>query len=583
MPNFLRPVLIEKFFIQNLHLHLHPADVALLSNSMKKFLFLSKICNFLASSLIEILALAHTSIRYKWREIAKQQYTLEHHNLRLTSFVAPLLVTIMADGTPAAEKKNTTSRNHLPRCLALLSDKDRAKFLSTLEVDPNPKSQTYGQSFMCVHSVLVPNEDGVEEPYDLKALFTLPLRTLCKNVGIANCGSKNKFECRRSIATFFSYQDELETNGLKPTSHAGRLTSTLCRAINVVFSEQFIESFKTVNDIKTRRDHETRNTNKQFWIDAALAHNYCGGDSVKLSSHCLADTGATAANDLLSSSDDDNHATFDGTGAAFDSFSKLVITDATDPHLQELISDPEINLLVVTQFDTEAFRKKITDLFHIRRIMKENMTASGTHDSDPWNFVETAMNAGKKTGLTKLGVYYFYVRCNEHPDMDSQFQPFLDPMLLGDTVVLTTGDDNDTENEDEDSSLSSSGAAAARKRVAAEDNGKKRSSSSTGTSFSGASSSVCTKTGRTTRQGRKTKKAKMQSTAEYQQVVTSMLTQSQDDFRQFMTKQDAFVNRMLSDADKKNERAKLQFRLEIAKAMGNMDEMKELIEEAKRL
>ncbi len=66
-------------------------------------------------------------------------------------------------------------------------------------------------------------------------------------------------------------------------------------------------------------------------------------------------------------------------------------------------------------------------------------------------------------------------------------------------------------------------------------------------------------------------------------VVNSVLTQSQDDFRQFMTKQDAFVNRMLSDADKKNERAKLQFRLEIAKAMGNMDEMKELMEEAKRL
>ena len=222
---------------------------------MKKFLFLSKICNFLASSVIKILARAHNSIRYKWREIAKQQYTLEHHNLRLTSFVAPLLVAIMADGPPAAEKKSTTSRNHLPRCLAsLLSDKDRTKVLSTLEVNPNPTKtiQTYGQSLICVHSVLVPNEDGVEERerYDLKALFTLPLRTLCKNVGIANCGSKNKFECCRSMATFLSYQDKLETNGLRPTSHAGRQTSTLCRAINVVFNEQFIESFKTVNDIK---------------------------------------------------------------------------------------------------------------------------------------------------------------------------------------------------------------------------------------------------------------------------------------------------------------------------------------------
>jgi hypothetical protein len=41
--------------------------------------------------------------------------------------------------------------------------------------------------------------------------------------------------------------------------------------------------------------------------------------------------------------------------------------------------------------------------------MKENMTASGTHDSSPWNFVKAAMHAAKKPSLTKLGVYYFYV------------------------------------------------------------------------------------------------------------------------------------------------------------------------------
>ena len=148
----------------------------------------------------------------------------------------------------------------------------------------------------------------------------------------------------------------------------------------------------------------------------------------------------------------------------------------------------------------------MADLFHIRRIMKEKMTASGTHDSDPWNFAKTAMNAGKNTGLTKLGVYYIYVRCNKHPDLDSQFQPFLEPMLLGDAVMLISGDNHDAENEDsenEDFSLLSSGAAAAHDRVAAEDNGKKRSTNSTTSSIS-ASSSICTKTGQTMRQGRKT-------------------------------------------------------------------------------
>ena len=97
-----------------------------------------------------------------------------------------------------------------------------------MEVDANPKSLACGQSFLCVQSVLVPNEEGVDTPYDLKSLFTLPLRTLCKNLGIANCESKNKFELRRAIAMFFSYKEKLEANGLKPSSHAGRLTSTLC-------------------------------------------------------------------------------------------------------------------------------------------------------------------------------------------------------------------------------------------------------------------------------------------------------------------------------------------------------------------
>jgi hypothetical protein len=68
--------------------------------------------------------------------------------------------------------------------------------------------------------------------------------------------------------------ERLETN----IKRWGLMTSSICRAVNVVFSELFIESFKTVNDIKTRRDHETQNTNKTFWINAALAYNDCNDE-----------------------------------------------------------------------------------------------------------------------------------------------------------------------------------------------------------------------------------------------------------------------------------------------------------------
>ena len=440
---------------------------------------------------------------------------------------------------------------------------------------------------MCVHSVLLSCEDNTENLFDLKTLFTIPLRILCRNLGIVNCGSKNKFECRRTIAALFLYQDKLETNGLMPRSHAGRLTSTLCRAINVVFSELFIESFKTVNDIKTRRDHETKNTNKHFWVNAALQHHYCGGcnriQSSSPNDPTVVDTAAAAA-----ANKDDGDDSSDGGScgdAEIDSFSNIFIPEshATDPHLWELVEDPEINLLAVTQFDTDAFRKKITDLFHVRRIMREHMTASGTHDSDPWNFVEAAINKAKKPGLTKLGVYYFYVRCNDHPDLDSQFQPFLHSMLRGDTVTLLASDDENEDNEDDASlsSCSSSGFHTTTSRTSAA-----ASSSAAGTNNSTTHSR--TKKRRATKASgsakKKTKKEiKLESAAEYQQIVASTLTQSQDDMREYMLKQDAFLGRMVSDADKKEERAKLQFRFEIAKAMGDMEEMQQLMEAAKKL
>jgi hypothetical protein len=483
-----------------------------------------------------------------------------------------------------SSEKNGSNNNCLPVSLSFLTDRDRNKFHLALEVDANPKSQTYGQSFLCVQSVLVPNEEGIDTPYDLKSLFTVPLRTLCKNLGIANCGSKNKFELRKAIALFFTYQDKLEANGLNPSSHAGRLTSTLCRAINVVFSEQFIESFKTVNDLKNRRDHETRNTNKHFWINAAMAHNFCGGsDSIARANN---DAAVNALNDegpTFESGDYTcNNVGNDNSAPAnvFDAFSNLYIADTTDPYLQELNSDPEINLLVVTQFDTDAFRKKITDLFHVRRIMKENMTASGTHDSDPWNFIEAAMHAAKKPSLTKLGVYYFYVRCEEHPDMDSQFQPFLDSTLLGDTVQLTSGDENEEEDDSDDNSSLSSGGGHCTSSGAVEhmkSRGLKRSASSI-TASSNKSFASHNSSGT-----KKKKKTKLEKAAEHQQLVVSALTQSQDEFREFMKKQDAFMDRMITDADKRDARANLQFRLDIAKAMGNMDELQQLMEEARRL
>jgi hypothetical protein len=87
-----------------------------------------------------------------------------------------------------------------------------------------------------------------------------------------------------------------------------------------------------------------------------------------------------------------------------DSFATLIYPPG-DLYLSDLATQPDINLLTVDQFTTESCRKKILDLFKIRLKIQQNMTVSGTHDSEVWNFVESALVGF--TGFTKIAAYYF--------------------------------------------------------------------------------------------------------------------------------------------------------------------------------
>jgi hypothetical protein len=50
--------------------------------------------------------------------------------------------------------------------------------------------------------------------------------------------------------------------------------------------------------------------------------------------------------------------------------------------------------------------------------MKNNMTIIGEHDNDVYNFVEVAMKNTGSTGLTRIGSYYFFTRCEDNPEVD---------------------------------------------------------------------------------------------------------------------------------------------------------------------
>jgi hypothetical protein len=179
-------------------------------------------------------------------------------------------------------KKSCKVHSLPPLESALLTDRDREKFNLVLEIDKTHRSAMYGQEFLVAKSVSFPYtnssiDDQVLKPaIDLCSLSVENLRKLCTNLGISNTGSFSKFNCRKAIAICFRYQESLANIGIRPTSHASRVTSTVCRAVNVVFSANFSEDFKMVNDRKSRQDHhETKNTYKAFWIRAAVAYNSC--------------------------------------------------------------------------------------------------------------------------------------------------------------------------------------------------------------------------------------------------------------------------------------------------------------------
>jgi hypothetical protein len=304
--------------------------------------------------------------------------------------------------------KKQRKQKPLPSQLLSLSEKDFGYFEIVTESDDNPKSVTYGKELEAVRSVTVPPHDTV----DLTKLTLDQLRALCRILGVRTPHTLNKYECRVAVARHIRVSQGLEEAGITPQLQQCRLTSTICRAVNVCFSDQFIERFEAVNDLKNRVDHESNNTHKDFWIAAADAHNSMGKGRFK------------GLGDLEG---------LDSEDEGEDDFVDFIVPP-TNEHLAELLNNKEYDLSDVDQYSSSAFRMKILTLFKVRRAMKENMTMSGTHDNDAWNFVEVAMRG--HSGLTKLAVYYFYMRCESHPGIDARFQPFLDSALKGSSVQL---------------------------------------------------------------------------------------------------------------------------------------------------
>eukprot|EP00980_Cylindrotheca_fusiformis_P016822 scaffold5074_cov99-Cylindrotheca_fusiformis.AAC.4 len=232
-----------------------------------------------------------------------------------------------------------------------------------------------------------------DERFDLNTLTLDQLRKLCRNVGITYANNCNKFACRRAIWIMLDYQSDMERDG-KVIMDVDNTTSNILRITNILFSSCFLESFLKLNDSKKRTDYEHGGLPKDFWEDVAEAMN------------CSDDDDSTAL--------------------------KLVISEE-DEHYEDINS---IHLKYFDLMTASCIKKKVNQLLKVRTQMQKNMTISGEHDSDPYNFVELAMSKIGKKGLSILGCYYFFMRCEDVPEVDSRFSLEIDEVLKGSTENL---------------------------------------------------------------------------------------------------------------------------------------------------
>jgi hypothetical protein len=227
------------------------------------------------------------------------------------------------------------------------------------------------------------------------------LRKLCQHVGITSVSSFSKFECRRRLAIVASVHASIEGSSIIETaSKAMKALARMLRYVNAVTHPNNSDMLRSFNDKKDRSDHETGNTPSKYFEAVVDLYN----------------------------------------NPTPDVFMDRVLNESNLPFGHEenhLTADPvyEANLRIFDPMDSTEAKKKFKLLWACHRQMKENMTVSGTHASDPMKFVDAAMKKVKGgTSVTRYGLFYFYHRIEMLPGIEDGFAPAMLEHLKGDTV-----------------------------------------------------------------------------------------------------------------------------------------------------
>lgn len=320
------------------------------------------------------------------------------------------------DPAPKRIRKERTVKP-LPPSLESISSNDFSKIHCAVEVYTKGSETLEAVLAQHVDTEVIEAGESINVRVDLvKDLNLCQLRRFCRQIGMKQTAACNKDACRRAIAMLINFEQSLSNAGLNPHKKEVYARNTLLRLVNVVFSPCFLDRFLKLNDNKNRWDHETGQMVKNFWKDTADAHN----------------DNEDQESDLL-----------------------LLVNNKNDEDLNQLLQYEETTV-DLDEFDcvtAATIQKKVMTLIKMRRLIKENMGVSGTHNSRVLDFVDVAINKTKGGRMfNRLGVYYFYIRAEENGNaIDSAFQPFLDGSLKGSTAPEMINSDSESSLTGDDS------------------------------------------------------------------------------------------------------------------------------------
>jgi hypothetical protein len=240
-----------------------------------------------------------------------------------------------------------------------------------------------------------------DESFELDKLTLDQLRMLCKNVGIRYVNNYSKFQCRKLLWVLAHDKEGMEKeNGTKTLPLLDRRTSNIIRITNIIFSHGFLDSFLlTLKDISNHVDQDISQLPRNFWGDVAEVLNRSGDD---------------------------------------DDIARQVVIAEEDEHYEEIISiDVQQQIVVMS---STVIRKKVFQLLKVRKEIQKITTQHGEYASDPYHFIDIAMKVvGGVNGLTKLGCYYFFKRCDDNPEVDASFATNeMNGNLMGQTDQMLT-------------------------------------------------------------------------------------------------------------------------------------------------